>query len=180
MSDATLPRTIPDNDTPLTGSPAARYVFALTRLAIGWTFLWAFVDKLFGLGFATPAEGAWIAGGSPTAGFLGNAVSGPLAGVFGSFAGAAWADALFMAGLAGIGAALLLGVGERVAAASGALLLVLMWAAVLPPANNPFMDDHIVMALILVGLALVRSADTLGLGRWWGATALVRRFPALR
>ncbi|CAL9413115.1 hypothetical protein SUDANB121_01713 [Nocardiopsis dassonvillei] len=140
-------------------------MFALIRLAIGWIFLWAFADKLFGLGFATPAEGAWIAGGSPTAGFLGNAVSGPLAGVFGSFAGAAWADALFMAGLAGLGAA---------------LLPVLMWAAVLPPADNPFMDDHIVMAPVLVGPALVRSADTLGPGRWWGSTALVRRFPALR
>ncbi|MGW9347907.1 thiosulfate dehydrogenase [quinone] large subunit [Nocardiopsis flavescens] len=180
MSDATLSRTASENDTSPIGSPAARYVFALARLAIGWTFLWAFVDKLLGLGFSTPAEGAWIAGGSPTAGFLGNAVSGPLSGVFASMAGAVWADVLFMAGLGAIGAALLLGVGERVAAACGALLLVLMWAAVLPPANNPFMDDHIVLALVLVGLALVRSADTLGLGRWWGATALVRRFPVLR
>lgn len=185
MSDTTPrtasdPRTASGDDASPVGSPAARHVFALTRLAIGWIFLWAFLDKLLGLGFATPAEAAWTAGGSPTAGFLGNAVSGPFAGVFGAMAGAVWADALFMAGLAAIGAALLLGVGERVAAASGALLLVLMWAAVLPPANNPFMDDHIVMALVLVGLALVRSADTLGLGRWWGATALVRRFPVLR
>ncbi|HLV72357.1 MAG TPA: hypothetical protein VKY91_06180, partial [Vulgatibacteraceae bacterium] len=40
---------------PLTETPAARYVWAAARLALGWIFAWAFVDKLFGLGFATPA-----------------------------------------------------------------------------------------------------------------------------
>ena len=28
-------------------------VFALLRLAMGWTFLWAFLDKAFALGFST-------------------------------------------------------------------------------------------------------------------------------
>ena len=28
-------------------------VFGILRVAMGWTFLWAFIDKLFGLGFAT-------------------------------------------------------------------------------------------------------------------------------
>jgi len=176
--NSTLPRAARERG--VVGSPAARHVLALARLSIGWIFLWAFLDKLLGLGFSTPAEGAWIAGGSPTAGFLGHAVSGPLAGVFGSLAGAAWADVLFMVGLGAIGAALMLGVGERVAAGAGALMLVLMWAAVLPPPNNPVVDDHIVMALVLVGLALTRSSETLGLGRWWGSTALVRRFAFLR
>ena len=57
-------------------------VFGLLRVAMGWTFLWAFVDKLFGLGFATGRNAetgaivfggpdAWINGGSPTAGVLG-------------------------------------------------------------------------------------------------------------
>src|SRR3712207_7355187 len=57
-----------------TTAKATRYVLAGLRLALGWIFLWAFVDKLFGLGFATKAENAWIDGGSPTQGFLGNAV----------------------------------------------------------------------------------------------------------
>ena len=35
------------------------------RIALGWVFLWAFLDKLFGLGFATAAENAWINGGCP-------------------------------------------------------------------------------------------------------------------
>jgi thiosulfate dehydrogenase [quinone] large subunit len=85
-----------------------------------------------------------------------------------------------MLGLAGIGAALMLGIGMRVAAGAGALLLVMMWAAVLPPENNPFMDDHLVYALLAVGLALVGAGDTLGLGRWWANIPLVRRLPFLK
>ncbi|TQM66949.1 thiosulfate dehydrogenase [quinone] large subunit [Actinomadura hallensis] len=165
---------------PLTETPAARYVWAAARLALGWIFAWAFVDKLFGLGFATPAGKAWVDGVGPTEGFLANAPKGPFAGVYNALAGAAWADWLFMIGLAGIGAALLLGVGMRIAAASGALLLVLMWTAVLPPENNPFMDDHLIYAILLVGLALVKAGDTLGLGRWWSETRLVKRFPILK
>lgn len=165
---------------PLTETPAARYVWAAARLALGWIFAWAFVDKLFGLGFATPAGKAWVDGVGPTEGFLANAPKGPFAGVYNALAGAAWADWLFMIGLAGIGAALLLGVAMRIAAASGALLLVLMWTAVLPPENNPFMDDHLIYAILLVGLALVKAGDTLGLGRWWSETRLVKRFPILK
>lgn len=52
-----------------------------------------------------------------------------------------------MLGLLGIGAALMLGVFMNLAAGAGALLLLLMWTAVLPPENNPFMDDHIIYAL---------------------------------
>ncbi len=32
---------------------AFRYVAAALRISLGWTFLWAFLDKLFALGFAT-------------------------------------------------------------------------------------------------------------------------------
>jgi len=157
---------------------ATRYVWAVTRIALGWVFLWAFLDKLFGL--ETAAAKAWLEGGSPTAGFLKNTPEGPLAGFYNGLAGQAWADWLFMLGLAGIGAALVLGIAMRVAAGAGAVLMVMMWAAVLPPENNPFMDDHLVYAIVLVGLALVAAGNTLGLGRWWGQTALVRRFPVLK
>jgi thiosulfate dehydrogenase (quinone) large subunit len=165
---------------PLTESPAARYVWAVARLALGWVFLWAFLDKTFGLGHATPAAKAWVDGGSPTEGFLLHSPKGVFAGFYKDLAGVAWVDALFMVGLAGIGAALLLGIGMRIAAAAAALLLVMMWSAVLPPENNPFMDDHLVYAVLAVGLALVSAGDTLGLGRWWAGTRLVRRIPFLR
>ncbi|MEV0397556.1 DoxX family protein [Polymorphospora rubra] len=163
-----------------TGREATRYALAGLRLALGWIFLWAFLDKLFGLGHGTAAEQAWINGGSPTRGFLGNAVAGPFADFYRGFAGAAWADWLFMIGLAAVGTALILGVGMRVAAAAGGLMMVLMWTAVLPPANNPFMDDHLIYAGVLLVLALTAAGDTLGLGRLWARLPIVKRLPFLR
>jgi thiosulfate dehydrogenase [quinone] large subunit len=178
----TLPEVYVGTATVHAPSHRAAYGFALaaTRISLGWIFLWAFVDKLFGLGHETPSSGAWINGGSPTAGFLGHATKGPFASIYQNIAGQAWADWLFMAGLAGIGVALTLGVAMRLAAAAGATLLVLMWTAVLPPDNNLFMDDHIVYALVLVVLALAGADKTIGLGRMWERLPLVKRYGLLK
>ncbi|WP_442945749.1 hypothetical protein [Nonomuraea sp. LPB2021202275-12-8] len=62
------------------------YVWAVARIALGWTFLWAFLDKTFGWGFATPADRAWIAGGSPTTGFLKGTGENALGGLFSALA----------------------------------------------------------------------------------------------
>ncbi|MFG3698203.1 hypothetical protein ACGF5C_09835 [Micromonospora sp. NPDC047620] len=159
---------------------ATRYVFAGIRIALGWTFLWAFLDKVFGLGHATEAKNAWLNGGSPTKGFLTFGAAGPFKGIYNGIAGAAWADVLFMTGLAAIGVALLLGIGMRVAAVAGVVLYVMMWTVVLPPENNPFIDDHLLNAALLVGLALVNAGATLGLGAAWAKLPLVRRLPWLR
>ncbi|MFI6925301.1 hypothetical protein ACIBIZ_35535 [Nonomuraea spiralis] len=152
------------------------YVWAAARIAIGWIFLWAFLDKTFGWGFATPAAKAWINGGSPTTGFLKGTGENALGGLFGALAGQAWVDWLFMTGLAGIGLALVLGVGTRIAAVTGTLMLALMWAAELPLATNPFLDEHIIYAIVLVGLALTGAGTTLGLGN----LPIVRRNAWLR
>jgi hypothetical protein len=66
-------------------------------------------------------------------------------------------------------------VAMRLAAGAGALLTVMMWTAVLPPAGNPFMDDHLTYAAVLVVLALLGAGNTLGLGRRWAAMPLVQR-----
>ena len=76
--------------------------------------------------------------------------------------------------------ALILGIGMRLAAAGGALLTVMMWTAVLPPTTNPFMDDHLIYAAVLIVLALLGAGNTLGLGRRWAATPLVQRFSWLK
>ena len=55
---------------------ATRFL-AVVRVAIGFVFLWAFIDKTFGLGYATPSAKAWINGGSPTKGFLSGVEVGP-------------------------------------------------------------------------------------------------------
>lgn len=168
-----------------------RYLAAALRISLGWVFLWAFIDKLFALGFSTGRDAesgvvdrfgpaAWINGGSPTMGFLKFGTEGPLAGVYQSIAGAAWADWLFMIGLAGIGLSLMLGIGMRLGTAAGAGLLVLMWSAVLPPATNPFMDDHLIYALVLIALALMGAGRTLGLGQMWEGLRFVERHPVLK
>jgi len=150
------------------------------RLAMGFTFLWPFLDKTFGLGRATASSDAWINGGSPTTGYLGNATTGPFSGMYESFAGHAWADWLFMLGLLGIGSALILGVATRLATAAGAILLVLMWSAVLPTANNPFLDEHLIYAIVLVVLALAHAGATFGLAARWEKLAVVRDHAVLR
>jgi thiosulfate dehydrogenase (quinone) large subunit len=159
---------------------ADRYLLAVLRLALAWEFLWAFGDKVFGWGFATPSERSWLNGGSPTRGFLENSAAGPFESFYRSIAGDGWANWLFMLGLLGIGLALLFGVGMRIAAITGVVLLVMMWSVALPPANNPFLDEHLIEALVLVVLARFNAGDTLGLGRWWASTGMVRRFPVLR
>lgn len=176
-------------------TPFAARVLAAVRIAFGLTFLWAFFDKLLALGFSTgrsvdPATGAetvdrfgdaaWINGHSPTEGFLAFGADGPFKDFYNDIAGAVWADWLFMLGLSGIGLALILGIGMRIAAISGALLYVLMWTVVLPPENNPVLDDHILGALTLIALAALNAGNTWGFGRAWSHTDLVKNTPVLR
>lgn len=182
--------TSPTSEVEVVRSSSARQALAVLRLGFGLTFLWAFFDKLLALGFSTGrgedgvvdrfGPAAWVNGGSPTEGFLTFGADGPFADFYGSIAGAAWADWLFMLGLLGIGLALTLGIGMRFAAAAGALLYVLMWTVVLPPPNNPVLDDHLLGAATLVVLALTYAGDTWGLGRRWARLHVVESNPVLR
>src|SRR5215210_886397 len=101
---------------------AYRFTLAATRLSLGWVFLWAFLDKLFALGFGTGrnaetgvvdrfGDAAWIHGGSPTEGFLNFGAHGPLNGLDNVVAGAPWADWMFIMRIAVIAIALMFGIG---------------------------------------------------------------------
>ena len=129
------------------------------RLVMSLIFLWAFVDKLFGLGFATKSENSWLNGGSPTSGFLLNATHGPFAEFFKSLAGVAVVDWLFMLGLLFVGLTLLINRFVSWGAIAGGVMMALMWLSAFPPANNPVLDEHIVYILVLVLLAY-RSKDS--------------------
>lgn len=157
------------------------YIFwGILRLALGWTFFWSFLDKTFGLGFATPAEKAWIAGGSPASGFLKHGTSGPFAEFYQGLAGNPVIDVLFMAGMLFVGLALILGIGVRIAGFAGAFMMILIYTAgFLPPKNNPFLDNHIIYAILLTGFALTNAGHYLGLGKRWSETSLVKKFPFL-
>jgi thiosulfate dehydrogenase [quinone] large subunit len=176
----TADRVVGSHESTEEHTRAAEFIAAGVRIAIGWVFLWAFLDKTFGLGHDTVSKQAWIHGGSPTAGFLGFATKGPFESMYHNIAGQAWADWLFMIGLLAIGTGLILGVAMRASAAAGVAMLVLMWSAVLPPANNPFMDDHLIYAGVLVLLVALNAGRAFGLGRLWERQEVVRRYRALR
>lgn len=183
MTAPTLPRSSVAGPAPLPAQEDvvttvnARRALALTRLATGFIFLWAFLDKTFGLGYATPSERSWLNGGTPSQGFLnGEAVVGPFKGTFQAIASPA-TDVLFMLGMLGVGLAVVLGIGLRVAAWSGSVIMVLMWAAEWPltsGSTNPLVDYHLIYALALIACATCLAGDTWGLGRWWRELPVVR------
>ena len=165
---------------------------AALRIAYGVTFLWAFFDKTFALGFHTGydqegnldrfGDAAWINGGSPTEGFLTFAVppNNPFKDVFTAMAGQGWIDWLFMLGLLGVGVALLSGVAMRLGTAAGALMYAFMYAALLPLENNPVVDDHIIGIIVMAVLAFGAAGSTWGLGRMWESQEIVKKNPVLR
>jgi thiosulfate dehydrogenase [quinone] large subunit len=156
-------------------------LWAVTRISLGWIFLWAFIDKLFGLGFATckgaevMCQKAWLAGGSPTTGYLTGASERAFGWLFGALKGLALVDWLFMIGLLGIGLALILGAGMRIAAWTGSAMMVLMWLAALPLANNPIMDDHLIYAMVLFLMAWLNVGNMYGIGKWWKSRPFVQK-----
>ena len=154
-------------------------MFALLRIGLGLIFLWAFFDKLLGLGFATKPEFAWLNGGSPTSGFLTNAAKGPFAPIYHALVGTGIVDWLFMLGLLLLGLALVLGIAMKLATHAGALLMLLIYLAVLPPANNPILDDHIIYGLVLLLLYQVKAGEVWGYGKEWEKNKLVKRYKFL-
>jgi thiosulfate dehydrogenase [quinone] large subunit len=165
---------------------AGTHALAGVRVLLGFVFLWAFLDKTFGFGYATPSGRGWLDGGSPTKGFLGSVAVGPMESTFHAWAGATWADWLFMLGLLGLGVALIAGIGLRIAAVAGTAMMALMWMAEWPPArhlsdgsasmsSNPFVDYHLVYAVALIALAATGAGATWGLGRLWARLPFVSR-----
>jgi thiosulfate dehydrogenase [quinone] large subunit len=107
------------------------------------------------------------------------------------WAGTGWADWLFMLALLGVGAALLFGIGMRVAATAGTALLAFMWIAEWPLAratsagdatssSNPLIDYHVVFIGVVIVLAAFAAGNTWGIGRRWTSLDVVRRNPWLR
>ncbi len=175
----------------VTATTTHAQVLAVLRIMTGFVFLWAFLDKTFGLGYATASGKGWIDGGSPTKGFLSGVAAGPMQSTFHSWAGAGWANWLFMLGLLGVGIALVSGIALRLAAVAGTALMAFMWIAEWPPAkhladgtasmsNNPVVDYHVLYAAIMIALAVASVGTTWGLGRTWARLPVVRDHTWLR
>jgi len=155
------------------------HLFSILRIGMGWIFLWPFLDKLFGLGFTTTSDRSWLSGNSPTTGFLSGS-HGPFGAIFQSMAGNVFVDWLFMGGLLLIGLALIFGIGMKIACYTGGLLLVMMWLATLPPEHNPFLDEHLIYALILFTLLKIDSTKYFGFSKEWSKNKIAKDYPFLK
>lgn len=168
-------------------------VWGLLRIAMGWTFLWAFLDKAFALGFSTGrlenggidffGPAAWINGGSPTDGVLQYAVhtKGFFEGFYQGLAGSTFVEWAYMLSMLVIGIALIFGIGTRLAALGGIVWMAIFYTATaIWPEHNPFVDDHVIYAIVLGGIAYVGAGRYFGFGRWWERTRLVKKLPVLK
>ena len=164
----------------------AAKALAVLRISTGFVFLWAFLDKTFGLGYSTPSAKAWIHGGSPTKGFLSSVDVGPFQSLFHTMAGTWYANGLFMLAMLAVGVALIAGIGLRIAAGAGVLVLAMMWLAEFPldrttadgkpsGSSNPITDYHFIYGVGLVVLALTYAGHTWGLGRRWAQLSFVQK-----
>jgi len=168
----------------LTGHKVGWVFLSLTRIAVGFVFLWAFFDKLLGLGFSTCrtvaedgtftidafCDKAWVNGGHVTEGYLvyGGNVNSPFHDFFVSLGAQRWTDWIFMIGLLGIGLALMLGIGTKIGAISGTLMLVFMYMTQMWPATNPILDEHLVYSLAIIGIVWVELGhQSIGFGKPW-------------
>lgn len=178
-----------DVETPVKESKLGYPLLSVSRILIGFIFLWAFVDKLIGLGFSTCRNGdtnaievmcdkAWLAGGAITKGYLGSS-SGPLADFFISLGEYRWTDWFFMLGLLGIGLALMLGMGTKIAAWCGMAMLAMMYVSHAWPfsgGTNPFVDYHVIYAVAAIGIVYVElKHQSIGLGTWWRSLEIVKK-----
>jgi thiosulfate dehydrogenase [quinone] large subunit len=156
----------------------------LTRVTVGWVFLYAGIEKVFAakpftaagfLQFGTVgttaekvAEGTIV---NPTHGFwvdlAGNATLLPIINfmvVFGEVA---------------IGAALILGLATRFASVAGTLMMGLFWIAAWDFAFG-VIEYHSVLAIVTAALGIMGAGEYFGLDAIVDATPIVKRASALR
>lgn len=151
-------------------------IYGVLRILVGFMFLWAFIDKVWGLGFATTPDKAWLAGGSPTAGFLSFGVHGPFANFYHSLAGNPLVDWLFMLGLLFIGITLTLGIAVKLGSWAGIIMMALMYtAAGIWPANNPFVDEHLIYIFVLASFLFTHPGKYFGFGNAWFRSSFIQK-----
>lgn len=161
-------------------STKLKVALGILRISMGLIFLWAFFDKLLGLGYATTPDKSWLAGGSPTSGFLQFGVHGPFADFYHSLAGSGLVDWLFMLGLLFIGVSFTFGIFMKLGGTAGVMMLILMYTAVgIQPANNPLIDDHIIEILVLLTLVFSGAGSYIGFGNKWKYSRLVQKYKIL-
>lgn len=172
-----------ENDRPLSGmdrEEKGRICLAVLRIVLGFMLVWAFFDKLLGLGMLTTPEMAVINGGSPTEYYLSELVSGVFAGMFHAIAGNAVVDFLLMAGLILVGLGLMLGIASKLSTVGLCIMMALMYMMSVPPSDNPIVDYHIVYILAVVTVYWLGGFETISLNRWYCRIGIVNRWRILQ
>ncbi len=154
-------------------------ILGIMRIVLGFMLVWAFFDKLLGLGMLTAPGDAIINGGSPTEYYLTHLVDGVFEGLFHSLAGNAVLDFLLMAGLILIGATMMLGMASKLSTIGMCVMMVLMFMLAVPPADNPLVDYHIVYLLASLLIYFFGGYSVLGLEDRWREIGIVKRIPIL-
>ena len=154
------------------------YALSISRILIGWLFIWGFLDKMFGLGFQTPPEGAWISGGSPSS-YVAWVTKGVFADLFNSMAGNAFVDVLFMAGLLILGMTIIMGIGTKLTTVFSIVFFLVMYALCVPPTDNPLIDYHIILAVVMVAIYYLGGYEKISLYDRWKELPQVKQYPIL-
>ena len=155
-----------------------QYALSVFRILIGWLFIWGFLDKMFGLGFETASQDAWIRGGSPSAAVCW-VTQGVFADFFNSLGGNAFIDVLFMAGLLIIGLTIILGIGTKLTTVFAIMFFIVMYALYVPPKDNPLIDYHIILAVGMLVIYYLGGYEKFSLYDKWKEFPLVKQFPIL-
>ncbi|MFX0124993.1 MAG: hypothetical protein ACFFAE_15280 [Candidatus Hodarchaeota archaeon] len=151
-----------------------QYLLGFLRIAYGFEFLWAFFDKLLGLGINTTPENSFLAGGSPTEGYLLYVTNpnSPFAPIFNGpdavlLQLGILVDLAYMGMLLVGGVTLITGIGVRIGGFSTAMFFFSVWLSSIPPEFNPILEEHFLQMWILIFFAISSSGYWLGLGERW-------------
>jgi thiosulfate dehydrogenase [quinone] large subunit len=132
------------------------------RIALGWLFLYAGLEKLTAVGGFSAKQ------------FLLN-LHGPFSAFFLPLAGNPIVDNLVVWGEILIGVCLILGLLVRFAAFWGIIMMFLFYFAQYPPKNAFIFDDHIIYILILFFFIVSNAGHFYGLDK-----KLEKQFPQLK
>ena len=157
---------------------AGEYMLALFRIMVGWIFLWPFFDKLFGLGFQTPAGGGWVDGFSPSS-YVMYVTNGIFSELYKTVAGNIVIDAIFMLALLSIGVTLMLGIASKLSTVGTIAFLITMYTLVVPPTDNPLIDYHLILCAGMLATYFLGGFEKLSLYSRWKEFFLVKKLPIL-
>ncbi len=154
------------------------YCLAAFRILVGWIMLWPFLDKLFGLGFATPSGGGMIDGVSPSS-YVIYVTDGIFKDFYTSLAGNQIVDIIMMFGLLVLGVTLILGIASKLTTIGMTAFLLIMYSLHIPPTDNPIIDHRVIFIIGLIAVYFLGGYEKLSVYDKWKELSIVKRFPIL-